>query len=234
MMHSLTLQVILATFSPLLAFEMTCQPVFLQTEVGSSVSITCSWESQRKSAERKIIWTKDDIFLESQPPLEHQSNQTVTDRFQFNYQNMDNRNVSLNIKNLQKSDAGTYECTVIIGEAYREMKINLQVRDQDEKFGKNVEESDPINKSDIILKDMPRQQGLALIIVGVVIGLLSVVILIAAVIVWKNMLGCSHIETNKEVPYMSDRLDSNSSTGSRSSDSVLIKRSSDCDVTEIV
>ncbi|KAG2463853.1 NR3L1 protein, partial [Polypterus senegalus] len=141
------------------AFEMTCQPVFLQTDVGSNVSITCSWQSQRNSADRKIMWTKDDIFLESQPPLEHQSNSTVTDRFKFNYQNMDNRNVSLNIKNLQRSDAGTYECTVIIGEAYREMKINLQVRDKDEKYGKNVEESDTNNKYDIILKDMPRQHG---------------------------------------------------------------------------
>ncbi|XP_039621183.1 uncharacterized protein LOC120536766 isoform X2 [Polypterus senegalus] len=126
-MHTwLVVPVILASVSPLLAFEMICEPPFLQRPVAHHVSLRCFWKCESKCAAERIIWSKDNRILQERSPLENHS-PTVNDRFQFIYQNIENEEVSLNIENLQLSDEGTYNCIVITSEAYREGTINLQV-----------------------------------------------------------------------------------------------------------
>uniref|UniRef100_A0A8C4T379 Ig-like domain-containing protein n=1 Tax=Erpetoichthys calabaricus TaxID=27687 RepID=A0A8C4T379_ERPCA len=74
-----------------------------------------------------IIWEKDDNILQSHPPLKNQNNQKTNSRFQFMYCNIENGNISVDIENLQNSDAGTYKCTIIIDGAYGQGTINLNV-----------------------------------------------------------------------------------------------------------
>ncbi|XP_028670933.1 uncharacterized protein LOC114661877 [Erpetoichthys calabaricus] len=182
MMHTwLLVLVILASVSPLLAFEVICEAKPPQMHVGNSTSLRCCWKCERKCAAERIMWIKDDHILHEHPPIEYQRNLTVNKRLQFMYQNIGNGEVSLNIENLQLSDEGTYNCLVLISQAYREGRINLNVSDH-----VNPDEKQKTNF---------RSRG-----VGAGATALVIVIIGVAFVLLKKRLECSHFQKKKKLP----------------------------------
>ncbi|XP_028670929.2 uncharacterized protein LOC114661873 [Erpetoichthys calabaricus] len=224
MLHTwILVPLILSSVSHLLAFEMTCKTKPIQMLVGCNASFRCFWKCETKCATKRIIWTKDGHVLQEHPPDENQSNQTVNDKFQFMNQNIENGEVSLDIENLQMSNAGTYKCTVIVDKAFRLWEINLQVSDPNEKHNKDVtEQPDPNQKFNINSKNPAKRYGLG--VVGAAAAAFVFVIAVLSFLLWKKRLGCRHCQKKKKLPSTGYGEESNSSSDSDSSKSELIKR----------
>ncbi|XP_028670925.2 uncharacterized protein LOC114661870 [Erpetoichthys calabaricus] len=118
----------LAYTDQLLAFELTCLPEVVNNTVDSMTAFHCSLKNTQKDVTIIIVWAKNSTVLLHYTSSRRTRRQAVNPRYHLPEDELKHGKFSLQIMKTELSDEGVYECTVIIGEVYREAQVTLNVK----------------------------------------------------------------------------------------------------------
>ncbi|XP_039621177.1 uncharacterized protein LOC120536762 [Polypterus senegalus] len=118
----------LAYTDQLLAFELTCLPEVVNNTVDNMTALQCSMTNMQKNAPITIVWTKNSSVLLHYASSRRTRRHAINPRYHLPEDELKHGKFSLQITKTELSDEGVYECTVIIGEVYREAQVTLNVK----------------------------------------------------------------------------------------------------------